>query len=99
MAKDRFQQMIPVTLDRCKHCDHIWLDRGKYNLIRRLYVEMMLSTDPQIVQLREKIAHATAAWDNRSTLANTVPGSAASISNAGSMTGFTINTIINLLSG
>jgi Zn-finger nucleic acid-binding protein len=65
MTKDRFHQMIPVQIDRCRHCDSIWLDTGEYALIRRLYVEMFTSTDPRIVALREKIAGARLVWDER----------------------------------
>jgi Zn-finger nucleic acid-binding protein len=65
MTKDRFQQMIPVTIDRCRKCDRMWLDTGEYNLVRRLYVEMMLSEDPHIVRLREKVGRVGAAWEAR----------------------------------
>jgi Zn-finger nucleic acid-binding protein len=63
MQKDRFHQMIPVTIDRCRHCQSLWLDVGEYQLIRRLYVELMTSTDPKVVSLREKLAGARLEWD------------------------------------
>jgi len=91
MLKDRFQQMIPVTIDRCKPCNSIWLDTGEYNLIRRLYVEMILSTDPRIVQLREKIGSVGAAWEARGTLADPVAPSAA--------TDFTVSVLLSILTG
>jgi Zn-finger nucleic acid-binding protein len=89
MLKDRFQQMIPVTIDRCKPCNSIWLDTGEYNLIRRLYVEMILSEDPRIVQLREKIGSVGAQWEARSTLSD-------SLSN-NTPAGFTLSVLVNLL--
>jgi len=63
--KGRFHQMIPIQIDRCKPCDSLWLDTGEYALIRRLYVELWTSTDPRIVELREKVASVQAAWDQR----------------------------------
>ena len=63
MLKDRFHQMIPVLIDRCKQCRSMWLDTGEYLLIRRLYVELVISTDPRVVTLREKIAGARLEWD------------------------------------
>ncbi len=64
MLKDRFHQMIPVPIDRCRQCRAMWLDAGEYPLIRRLYVELMISTDPRVVTLREKIAGARLEWDS-----------------------------------
>lgn len=75
MNKDRFQQMIPVMIDRCRRCDRLWLDTGEYNLVRRLYVEMMLSEDPQIVRLREKVGRVGAAWEGREKAIDTLRGS------------------------
>jgi Zn-finger nucleic acid-binding protein len=72
MTKGRFQQMIPVMVDKCRPCDRIWLDTGEYNLLRRLYVEMILSDDPQIVRLREKVGSVGAAWEARKTAVDSV---------------------------
>jgi Zn-finger nucleic acid-binding protein len=55
--------MIPVPIDRCRHCQSLWLDVGEYQLIRRLYVELVTSTDPKVVSLREKLAGARLEWD------------------------------------
>ena len=68
MAKERFHQMIPVQVDRCARCKSLWFDAGEYALIRRLYVEMLISTDPRIVAMREKIAGARLEWDARTRL-------------------------------
>jgi Zn-finger nucleic acid-binding protein len=94
MTKDRFQQMIPVTIDRCRHCNQIWLDTGEYNLVRRLYVEMMTSDDPQIVRLREKVGRAGAAWDARTTATEEA---ARSVGAGPDLTDLTISTIFNIL--
>ncbi|MGN6369917.1 MAG: zf-TFIIB domain-containing protein [Phycisphaerae bacterium] len=63
MVKDRYHQMIPVSIDRCRHCRSMWLDTGEYLLIRRLWVELVTSTDPRVVTLREKLAGARLEWD------------------------------------
>ncbi len=70
MVKDRFHPMIPVHIDRCKHCSSIWLDAGELTLIRRLYVELMSSTDAEIQHRRDKVATVTAAWEGRKTAAD-----------------------------
>jgi len=68
MRKDRYQQMIPVMVDRCKQCDRIWLDTGELHLLRRLYFELATSSDPQIVSLREKVAMVSMDWHTRPPL-------------------------------
>jgi Zn-finger nucleic acid-binding protein len=97
MAKDRFRQMIPITIDRCKACDRIWLDTGEYNLIRRLYVELILSTDPQIVELRDKIAATESAWQGRPTLTDTVGRSARSAYSLAGGLEVSLEMLFNLL--
>jgi Zn-finger nucleic acid-binding protein len=59
LQKDRFHALIPVTIDRCKPCGCSWLDAGEMPMIRRLYAEVMSSTDPKVVTLRQKTAGAT----------------------------------------
>ena len=68
MRKDRYQQMIPVMVDRCKACDRVWLDTGELHLLRRLYVELGTSTDPEVVRLREKMAVVSMDWHTRPVL-------------------------------
>jgi Zn-finger nucleic acid-binding protein len=70
LHKDRVHPMIPVQVDRCPHCDYVWLDVGKRPLMRRLWTELQSSTDERIVQLREKVAQASAAWAGRSRLSD-----------------------------
>jgi hypothetical protein len=86
--------MIPVTIDRCRHCNQIWLDTGEYNLVRRLYVEMMTSDDPQIVRLREKVGRVGAAWDARTTATEEA---ARAVGAGPDLTDLTISTIFNIL--
>jgi Zn-finger nucleic acid-binding protein len=90
MVKGRFQQMIPVTIDRCRHCDRIWLDTGEFNLVRRLYMEMVTSEDPSIVRLREKVGTVGAAWEARREGGgdSDLPSEIA---------GMTISTLLNIL--
>jgi Zn-finger nucleic acid-binding protein len=64
MIKDRYHPMIPVQIDRCKPCGYVWLDTGELSLIRQLYIELMTSDDPEIVQRRDKVAAALSAWDS-----------------------------------
>jgi len=72
MRKDRYQQMIPVMVDRCKQCDRIWLDTGELHLLRRLYLELATSSDPQIVSMREKVAVASMDLHSRPPLTESV---------------------------
>jgi Zn-finger nucleic acid-binding protein len=65
MVKERFHPMIPVVVDRCRACGYIWLDAGELPLLRRLYVELMTSDDPEICRRREKVAIITEQWENR----------------------------------
>jgi len=62
MAKERFQQMIPIPLDFCRACDFVWLDAGERALVHRLYQELMTSTDPEIVSRREKVGTVLVQW-------------------------------------
>jgi len=72
MRKDRYQQMIPVIVDRCKQCDRVWLDTGELHLLRRLYLELATSSDPQIVSMREKVAMVNMERHVQPTLAESV---------------------------
>jgi Zn-finger nucleic acid-binding protein len=60
MAKDRFHMMIPVTIDRCKACNCVWLDVGEMMLIHRLHHELVTSDDPEIVRRRDRIGQVMA---------------------------------------
>jgi Zn-finger nucleic acid-binding protein len=99
MAKERYQQMIPVNIDRCRHCNRLWLDTGEYSLIRRLYVELAISTDPQIVHLREKVATATMEFDTRATLTQTIAHDANALAHpgGGGLANLTLNAIFDML--
>jgi len=79
MHKDRFHPMIPVQIDRCRPCSSIWLDAGEFSLLRRLYVELMTSTDAEILHRREKVATLTAPPEARKAAA----GDAKEASHAG----------------
>jgi Zn-finger nucleic acid-binding protein len=65
MGKDRFHPMVPLTLDSCPKCRARWLDAGELNLLRRLYYEMINSNDPEIVEIREKLAQVNLGWELR----------------------------------
>lgn len=62
MVKEHFHSMIPVRVGRCKACGFVWLDAGKMMLVRKLYAELMTTTDPEIIRRRDKIASVAAAW-------------------------------------
>jgi Zn-finger nucleic acid-binding protein len=55
MSKDRFHSMIPVQIDRCDTCGHIWLDAGEQKLRLRLYHELVNTTDAQVADKRAKV--------------------------------------------
>ena len=59
MEIQRLHPMIPVNLQNCRRCASDWLDVGKLELICRLYWELLNSSDPKIVALREKYALAS----------------------------------------
>ncbi len=59
MEIQRLHPMIPVNLQNCRSCASDWLDVGKLELISRLYWELLHSSDPKIVELREKYALAS----------------------------------------
>lgn len=63
MRKERLHHMVPVQIDRCYKCDAVWLDVGKLSLLRRLYQELQVSTDPAVIALREKLAGANLAME------------------------------------
>jgi Zn-finger nucleic acid-binding protein len=65
MSKERFHPMIPVQVDRCHRCNTIWLDAGELPLIRRLYAELMNSTDPEIQRRRDKVGSVAAQLQGR----------------------------------
>jgi Zn-finger nucleic acid-binding protein len=46
MTKQRVHPLIPIEVDRCRACNYFWLDAGELPLLRRLYTEMIISTDP-----------------------------------------------------
>ncbi|MEI8195447.1 MAG: zf-TFIIB domain-containing protein [Phycisphaerae bacterium] len=64
MRKDRLHPMIPISIDRCKQCDGVWLDVGKKPLLIRLWAELQASTDLKVIALRDKVAHNALAWEN-----------------------------------
>jgi Zn-finger nucleic acid-binding protein len=47
MTKAQFHPQIPIQIDRCLPCDHLWLDPGEQALLLRLYAEL-LATQPAI---------------------------------------------------
>jgi Zn-finger nucleic acid-binding protein len=96
MEKRAFQKMIPVTVDRCYRCDKVWLDTGEYNLIRRLYLEMMLSTDEEVVRLRDRIGLAERLDRGRRPIADVSGVSGAGISGS-DVAGITIEGLFGLL--
>jgi len=74
LRKDRMHPMVPVEIDRCPRCQYVWLDVGELPLLKRLYQELQSSTDPRVMQLREKIAGVAAQWEGRTRLADQVAG-------------------------
>ena len=96
MLKDRFHHMIPVPIDRCRHCQSLWLDVGEFLLIRRLYVELVTSTDPRVVALREKLAGARLERDaNHRAIADAREATDADILHGGGQ--FTIAELAQML--
>ena len=58
MRIGRVHMMIPVNVQFCDPCQGVWLDVGKLPLLHRLYYELLHSTDPKIIELRERLALA-----------------------------------------
>ena len=58
MRIGRVHMMIPVDVQFCDPCQGVWLDVGKLPLLHRLYYELLHSTDPKIIELRERLALA-----------------------------------------
>ncbi|HVX83402.1 MAG TPA: zf-TFIIB domain-containing protein [Phycisphaerae bacterium] len=52
MTKTRFLPTIPIQIDRCSRCAHIWLDAGEQGLLLRLYTEL-LATHPDLAAQRQ----------------------------------------------
>ena len=65
MLKDKIHPMIPVNMDRCPKCDALWLDVGEFSLIKKLFVELQNSTDPEVLARRDKLALAMLQWEGR----------------------------------
>jgi len=55
MIKGRFHPQIPVQIDRCDACGHIWLDAGEQGLLLRLYQELVASQGTPIPAQQEKL--------------------------------------------
>ena len=55
MIKGRFHQQIPVQIDRCDTCGHIWLDVGEQGLLLRLYEELVATQGTPIPAQQEKL--------------------------------------------
>ena len=53
MAKTRFHPKIPVQIDRCAACDHLWLDGGEQGLLLRLYAEL-LASQPEVAARQQQ---------------------------------------------
>jgi Zn-finger nucleic acid-binding protein len=58
MVRQKYQSAVPVTVDQCPRCQFIWLDAGELALLRRLYAEMLTSTDPRLMAIRDRLAVA-----------------------------------------
>jgi Zn-finger nucleic acid-binding protein len=65
LSKEKFHPMIAVSVDRCPRCFHLWLDEGEFILVRRLYAELITSTDPEVTRRRDKVGAVAAEWLNR----------------------------------
>jgi Zn-finger nucleic acid-binding protein len=55
MIKGRFHPQIPVQIDRCDACGHIWLDAGEQGLLVRLYQELVSSQGTPIPGQQERL--------------------------------------------
>jgi Zn-finger nucleic acid-binding protein len=54
MTKDRFHPKIPVQIDRCDACQHVWLDAGEQGLLIDLYRELM-ANQPQAALSQQRL--------------------------------------------
>ena len=63
MVKEKFHPMIPVIMDHCLKCDGIWLDVGEFSMIKKLWVELQTTTDPDLIDKRDKLAMAHLQWE------------------------------------
>ncbi len=87
MTKDRFHPKIPVQIDRCDACQHIWLDAGEQGLLLRLYEELM-SSHPQPAPAQQQRLDTLRAIQSQSTYNSS--------SNSGGYSGEGIDTAVNV---
>jgi Zn-finger nucleic acid-binding protein len=108
LAIDRLHPMIPVNLQFCRKCDGVWLDVGKLPLVQRLFHELLTTTDPRLVQVREKLALAEMALEQRHERIETIrdrmssPGSAAGGASGYTFGGsilFGLEELVDILTG
>ncbi len=105
MTLDRLHPMIPIDLQFCGKCCYVWLDVGKLAMTQRLYHELTNSTDPKIVEIRERYALASLGMEiqkeriqavGNSTIAGM--GRAAGFPMSyGTGGGFDLNTLVGIL--
>ena len=65
MIMDRLHPMIPVDMQFCGKCSYVWLDVGKLAMTQRLYHELTNSTDPKIIEIRDRYALASLGMENQ----------------------------------
>lgn len=95
MKKEKIHPMIPVWMDRCPKCRSVWLDVGEKSLICRLWYELQSSTDPRIIEKRERLALAASEWTGRTTMADEVASSFGNTNDA-DITTFTLYRIFGI---
>ncbi|MGC8623749.1 MAG: zf-TFIIB domain-containing protein [Phycisphaerae bacterium] len=65
MILDRLHPLIPIDMQFCGKCGYVWLDVGKLPMTQRLYHEILSSTDPKIIEIRDRYALASLGMETQ----------------------------------
>ena len=105
MTIDRLHPMIPVDMQFCGKCAYVWLDVGKLAMTQRLYHALTNSTDPKIIEIRERYALASLGMEVQKERMPAIGGATAgALGQAmryptpyGVGGGFDLNTLVGML--
>ncbi|MDA8375507.1 MAG: zf-TFIIB domain-containing protein [Planctomycetia bacterium] len=105
MTMDRLHPMLPIEMQFCHKCSYVWLDVGKLAMSQRLYHALISSTNPKIIEIRERYALASLGMEpqkprvavkENTAVIGTEPAAGIPVSRISG--GFDLNTLVAMLS-
>ena len=97
MSMDRLHPMILIDMQFCLKCGYGWLDVGKLALAQRLYHALASSTDPKIIEIRERYALALLGMEEQKERLQSIADAAARLRSPYGTGKLGLNTLLQML--